>query len=166
MRRLLHVVAVLVMAWLPSAQAAGTSPRAVELATAAQFRSALAADKGKVIMVNFWGTWCTPCLREIPDLVRLEAELAPRGFVLLGVAMDEPASLDGLVRPFHRKYFPAFRTVARNEPDMDTMASAIDPAWNELLPTTYLVGRDGKVVTRIQGKKTVDEFRTLVMPLL
>jgi hypothetical protein len=46
------------------------------------------------------------------------------------------------------------------------MASVIDPAWNELLPTTYFIDRTGKVVKRIQGKKTLDEFRTLALGLL
>jgi thiol-disulfide isomerase/thioredoxin len=166
MRLLLRLLCLGSLAWCAIATAGELPVRPVELATAAQFRSVLAAEKGKVVVVNFWGTWCTPCLREIPDLVKLESELAPRGLVLLGVAMDEPASLDGLVRPFQGKYFPAFRTLSRNEPDMDTMASVIDPAWNELLPTTYFIDRTGKVVKRIQGKKTLDEFRTLALGLL
>jgi hypothetical protein len=49
---------------------------------------------------------------------------------------------------------------------MDAAVSVVDPAWNELLPTTYLIGRDGKVAKRIQGKRTLEQFRSEVEPLL
>jgi thiol-disulfide isomerase/thioredoxin len=136
------------------------------LIKAPQLRTLLAAQRGKVVVVNVWGTWCVPCLREIPDLVALEQELAPRGLALVGLGMDEPAMLASQVEPFRLKYFPAFRTWLRDEPDMDALVSVLDPAWNEILPTTYLVGRDGAVVRRVQGRKSLEEFRALVEPLL
>lgn len=126
------------------------------------FRELLAAQRGKVVLLNLWGTWCVPCLREIPDLVAVENEFSARGLVLLGVAMDEANTLQSTVEPFRLKYFPRFRTWVRNEPDMDTLVSVVDPAWNEILPTSYLIGRDGKVLKKIQGKKTREEFRALV----
>jgi glutathione peroxidase-family protein len=82
--------------------------------------------------------------------------------VLLGVAMDEAATLQSTVEPFRLKFFPQFRTWVRGEPDMDTLVSVVDPAWNEILPTSYLIDRNGKVIKKIQGKKTREEFRALV----
>ena len=139
---------------------------ATQLITAPQLRTLLDAQRGKVVVVNVWGTWCVPCLREIPDLVALEQELAPRGVLLVGLGMDEPGMLASQVEPFRLKYFPGFRTWLRNEPDMDALVSTLDPAWNEILPTTYLIGRDGKVASKIQGRRTPDEFRALLAPLL
>jgi thiol-disulfide isomerase/thioredoxin len=130
-------------------------------ATATQLRRALEKYRGRVVVLNFWATWCTPCLREIPDFLALEQELAPRGLKLLGVSMNEPAELAGVVEPFRRHYFPAFATYLRNEPDMDSIASVVDAAWNEILPTTWVLGRDGRVVAKIQGRKTREEFRRL-----
>ncbi len=135
---------------------------AIGLLTASQLEQRLAAERGNLVLLNLWATWCTPCLREIPDLVTLEREFGPRGLVVIGVAMDEPSELESRVRPFHAKHFPEFRSYLRGEPDMDALASAVDPAWNELLPTTYLIGRDGKVLGRIQGKRTLAQFRELV----
>lgn len=129
---------------------------------AAQFGSELAALRGRVVIVNLWATWCVPCLREVPELVKLAAELEAEGVTLLGVAMDDPADRLTLVAPFHRKFFPAFRTWQRAESEMDTLVSVIDPGWNEVLPTTYLIGRDGKVAERIQGVRSYDEFRVAV----
>jgi len=159
-RRIL-VPVLLAAAWLPVAQADGR----VQLATADEFVAVLAATSGKVVVLNLWATWCTPCLREIPDLMQLEHELAPRGVKLLAVGMDDPTEL-ARVDAFREKFFPEFFSYLRNEPDMDTLVSVVDPAWNELLPTTYLIGRDGKVVKRIQGKRSLDDFRAEVEALL
>src|SRR5258708_1671977 len=58
--------------------------------------------KGKVVLVNFWATWCGPCKIEIPWLVELQDKYAARGFTVLGVAMDEEGK--SAVAPFVRKY--------------------------------------------------------------
>ena len=145
----------------PAAQPTPLRVGPAQLATATQLRKALAKHRGQVIVLNFWATWCTPCLREIPDFLALEQELAPRGLKLLGVSMNEPAELVTVVEPFRRQYFPAFTTYLRNEPDMDSIASVVDAAWNEILPTTWVLGRDGRVVAKIQGRKTREEFRAL-----
>ena len=50
--------------------------------------------------------------------------------------------------------------------ELDAIASVVDPAWNEVLPTTYLLGRDGKVARRVQGAKTHEEFRALIEAVL
>ncbi len=138
---------------------------AVQLADAAGLRAMLDRERaaGRVVILNLWGTWCAPCLREIPELVRLQRELASNRVTLLGVAMDEPGDLASLVEPFHRKYFADFVTLLRSTPDMDGMVSVVDPAWNEVLPTTYLIGRDGKVARKIQGARTYEQFRALVL---
>ncbi len=137
----------------------------IQLATAEEFSASLAKLRGKPVVLNLWGTWCAPCLKEIPDLMQLEREFAERGVELVAVAMDDPADL-AMVDGFRKRFFPEFDSYIRNEPDMDTLVSVVDPAWNELLPTTYLIGRDGKVVKRIQGKKSIEDFRSEIKALL
>jgi thiol-disulfide isomerase/thioredoxin len=141
--------------------AAAADTASIPHVSAPGLRKLLDAQRGKVVVLNLWATWCAPCLREIPDLLRLEQELGPRGVALIGISMDEPD--DGeRVASFHAKYFPAFRTWLRSERELDAIASVVDPAWNEVLPTTYLLGRDGKVAKRVQGAKTHYEFRALL----
>ena len=96
----------------------------------------------------------------------LEQEFEERGVVVIGLGMDEPDTLANLVEPFRAKHFPGFRTYLRDAPDMDTVVSVVDPAWNELLPTTYLIDRDGNVVKRIQGKRSREQFRLEIEALL
>lgn len=151
----------------PASAAAATaapSQRAApaRLATAAQLRRELDKLRGQVVVLNFWATWCTPCLREIPDFLALEQELGPRGLKLVGVSMNEPAELASVVEPFRQQHFPGFTSFLRNEPDMDSIASVVDPAWNEILPTTWVLGRNGAVVQKIQGRRSREEFRALL----
>lgn len=158
MLRIVAGLLALVATLLVSVASAETPPtRAV---TPAEFAAELAALRGQVVMLNVWATWCVPCLKEIPDLVSIAEELRPKGFVLLGLSVDEPGDA-GRVEAFRQKYFPAFHSLLRNSPDMDSAVSGIDPAWNEIVPTTYIIGRDGRVVRRIQGKQPRAEFRAL-----
>lgn len=133
---------------------------------ATQLAVELDARKGSVVLVNFWATWCRPCLEEIPDLMALKAELAEDGFDLLAVSLDDPWALDDTIKPFLAKWFPAFSTYLSLESDMDTMVSTIDAAWNEVLPTSYVIGRDGNVAARIQGGSSKEEFAATIRKAL
>lgn len=121
-------------------------------------RQELDTSEGRVVLLNLWATWCTPCLREIPDLLALEAELPAGDFRLLAISMDDPYSADW-VAEFKASHFPALASFINVEPDMDALVSMIDPVWNETLPTSYILNRDGEVVRKIQGKKPIEFFR-------
>ena len=161
--RLNRVGAVLVLLLLAARALAEPS---VTLIEAAELAADLEARKGRVVLVNFWATWCRPCLDEIPDLMALEAELAEQGFDLVAVSLDDAWELEGTIKPFLAKWFPAFSTYVSAEPDMDSIVSVIDPAWNEVLPTSYVLARDGTIATRIQGGSSAEEFAAAIRPAL
>ena len=121
-------------------------------------RGELSASEGRVVLVNLWATWCTPCLREIPDLLALETELPASDFRLLAISMDDAYS-EGWVSEFKAKHFPTLVSFINAELDMDMLVSVIDPVWNETLPTSYIFNRDGEVVKKVQGKKPIAFFR-------
>lgn len=159
-----HRVAALV-AWLAAGLLVSTVTRAEEPTRpidAKAFRSILEKERGKVVVVNLWATWCSPCLREIPDLVSVTREVQKRGVTLIGVAVDDPSPGALQVESFRKRYFPDFRTYARQGHEIDELASVIDPAWNEVVPTTYVIDRSGKIAARIQGKKSIEEFRAVI----
>lgn len=126
----------------------------------------LAAREGRVVLVNFWATWCRPCLEEIPALMSLEAELGEQGFDLVAVSLDEPAEVDATVEPFLDKWFPGFSSYLSTERDMDAIVSVVDAYWNEVLPTSYVLARDGTVAQRIQGGSSAEQFAAAIRPLL
>lgn len=156
--------ALLVGLWLAGPLLAADG--ALVPATPAEFRAALDARKERVVLVNFWATWCRPCLKELPELLALERTYAAQGFELLPVSLDEPADQETVVRPFLAKWFPGLHTLIRRAPDMDSMVSVVDPAWNEVLPTSYLLDRTGRVRARFQGGKSSTDFAAAIVPLL
>ncbi|MBZ5580921.1 MAG: TlpA family protein disulfide reductase [Acidobacteriia bacterium] len=93
---------------------------------------------GKLLVLNFWATWCPPCVQETPSLSQLAADYANRGVVVLGVSVD---SSDAAYRAFLQKYKPAFLTArdARIHRDYGTF----------MYPETYLIDGSGKVVQKI-----------------
>lgn len=121
-------------------------------------RAELEQRRGTIVLVNFWATWCRPCLEEIPILQRLHEAYRDAGFTLVAVSLDQPDSADALVRPFMEKWFPGFDSYLSLEREMDDIVSSVDPAWNEILPTSYLLDRNGVTVERIQGVLTEAEF--------
>ncbi len=97
---------------------------------------ALPATAGKVVLVDFWASWCAPCKASFPALAKLHQELSARGVVVIGVSIDEkPAA----AAAFIKRQSPPFVTV--HDRDQKLVKQVVVPT----MPTSYLVGRDGKV---------------------
>ena len=119
----------------------------------------LSQFKGKVVLVNFWATWCGPCKIEIPWLVELQDKYAARGFTVLGVAMDEEGK--SAVAPFVRKerfkvdgtaQSMNYPIVLGNDATADKFGGLIG------FPTSVLVSKEGRVVKRVDGLVSYDEI--------
>lgn len=121
-------------------------------------RLRLSDYKGKVVLLNFWATWCGPCKVEIPWFVEFEKEYQSRGFTVLGVSMDENGwkAIDPYVAAEKINY----PVVLANE-DVNESYGGI-----EALPTTLLIGRDGKVAYLHQGLITREDYEREIRKLL
>jgi len=163
MRRLLSgwiVAAVLVLSGDAHAESG------IERISPSDFETILKDELGNVVILNLWATWCAPCIAEIPDLITLEQEFADENLTLIGISMDEPSMGTAKIEDFRTRFFPSFRTYARDESHMDNLVSVVDPTWNEVMPTTYLIRRDGTVAMQIQGKKSLEDFRGMIAPVV
>ena len=92
--------------------------------------------KGSVVLVDFWASWCAPCKASFPALGKLHADYARRGLVVVGVGIDEKMS-DAM--SFVKKMTPPFVTV------LDREQKIVKQVVVPTMPTSYLVGRDGRV---------------------
>jgi peroxiredoxin len=119
----------------------------------------LADHKGKVILLDFWATWCAPCKYEIPVFVELYAKYREQGLVVLGVSVDDPIEK---LRPFAAEYkmnYPVL--IGRGRDDVQ---EAFGPVWG--LPTTLLIGRNGLICKRHTGIATKEQFEREIKGLL
>ncbi len=112
----------------------------------------LSQFKGKVVLVNFWATWCDPCLIEIPWLIEYQKKYASRGFTVIGVAMDEEGK--SVVEPWVQKH--PFDVNNQKELMNYPIMLGNDPIAGQFggllgYPTSVLISRDGKKVKTITG---------------
>jgi len=127
----------------------------------------LASLKGKVVIVNFWATWCEPCRVEIPWMIGFQQKYADKGFTILGVAMDEEGK--SVVAPYVQstQFDVNGHSMTMNYPVVlgnDDIASKFGGLIG--FPTTVVISRDGKVQKRFIGLADEDELEKQIKALL
>ncbi|MEW5982861.1 MAG: TlpA disulfide reductase family protein [Acidobacteriota bacterium] len=119
----------------------------------------LASYKGKVVLLDFWATWCGPCQVEIPWFVEFHDKYKDRGFAVVGVSVDDtPDQLTPFVAKFKMNY-PVL--VGLGEDDLQ---EAYGPLWG--LPTTYLIDREGRICRKHMGLVQKDDLEKEILRLL
>lgn len=153
----------------PTVKAAdsATSPADVTMKDLQGNEVTLAQLKGKVVLVNFWATWCQPCQIEIPWLIEFQQKYGPRGLTILGVAMDDEGK--SVVEPFVQKqrFDVNGQQEAVNYPIVlgsDTVADKLGGIIG--LPTSMLFSRDGKKIKTIVGLINHDDLEKAIQSLL
>ncbi len=130
------------------------------------FSKLIAAHKGRVVLVNFWATWCKPCRAEMPDLVRLADKLRAKGLDLVSISTDEPEREEEA-----RKFLAATKVPGplyiRKAVDDDKFSPFIDANWVDgVLPALFLYDRTGKKVQSFLGEKPVQVLESAILKLL
>ena len=133
---------------------------------AKEFAQLISRQKGKVVLVNFWATWCEPCREEYPDLVRLQRELGARGLQIVGVSTDFSSALPAAEKFLARQKpgFPNYHKKSGGD-DQDFI-NAVDKNWEGELPFSVLYDRDGKKARTLSGKHSRAEYEREIRPLL
>jgi peroxiredoxin len=114
--------------------------------------------RGKVVLLNFWATWCGPCEVEIPWFIDFQREYKDRDFAVLGLSLDE----DGWksVKPFVAREKLNYRVMVTSE-EVDQLYGGVDH-----LPTTFVIDREGRVASSHIGLASKNTYRQEILTLL
>ncbi len=119
---------------------------------------ALSDYRGKVILLDFWATWCPPCRKEIPGLIELYNKYRSRGFTVIGISMNESTSD---VKRFAKRLkmnYPILIGAGRDD---------LEPAFGTLLlPTSFIIARDGRICRKHDSFTPKEQFEREIVPLL
>ena len=161
-------MAILVVGVIYSLRRAGSSPKnqsAKQYALAPDFKLTqldgqklqLSSYRGKVVLLDFWATWCDPCREEIPHFVELQQQYGSKGLQIIGVSMDD--SPDPVV-PFAQKFHINYPIVMGN--------AQIGEAYGGVLglPIAFLIGPDGRIYKKHVGATNATVFENEVRDLL
>lgn len=116
------------------------------------------AFAGKVVVVDFWATWCAPCLVEIPHYIAMQKKYGDRGLVVVGISMDHQGAV--VVQPFAAKHAINYPLLIGDSDVADAFGGV------EYLPTTLLIDRKGNVRHRKIGAMEPAEYERLIEALL
>ena len=118
--------------------------------------------KGKVVFINFWGTWCPPCRAEIPDIIEISNEYSSKDLVVIGIASERPNEADPMakVSQFAKDKKITYLNFINN--------SAISSNYGgiQYLPTTFIIDKEGNIVETINGMKDKAGFKASIDKVL
>lgn len=129
------------------------------------FRKLVESNKGKVVLYDFWATWCAGCRAEMPDLVKLDKKLRPSGFVLVTISADEPEMAAGAAKIAGQSGVtgPAYLKQAHND---ENFMNSVDRAWSGALPALFLYDKSGRRVRSFFGTTDTATLEKAIRALL
>jgi thiol-disulfide isomerase/thioredoxin len=116
--------------------------------------------KGKVVFLNFWGTWCPPCRKEIPDIIEIQKELGNKDFVVIGIALERDRDPMAKVTNFSKAQGINYVNFIGNQ-ELNSAYGGISS-----VPTTYIIGADGKIAEVIVGMRAKSQFMKSINKVL
>lgn len=137
-----------------------------ELKTIDDVKALLDSSKGKATLINFWATWCPPCVKEFPELVKLYKDYRDKDFTLLFVSLDENSDVTSKLIPFLKDHKVDFVSYHADLKKPEELIDLIDKSWQGEIPYTKIYDKEGKVISTFMGNKTYEQFETEVIKAL
>ena len=138
----------------------------VPFVQAEQINAWRTAKTDSVYVVNFWATWCTPCVEEMPDLLKLQQDFAAQKVKLILVSNDFKKHIDTKLIPFVQEHHLEPYVVYMNEPTPNDWIDSINPEWSGAIPTTWILNPATGKETFHEGKMAYGELEALLLSVL
>lgn len=129
-----------------------------------QLEPMLRVKNDTVYMINFWATWCMPCVEEMPDILRFSADMKNRKFRLVLVSLDNPDHLESRVKPFIKRFEIKDRVILLDDPDANRWIEKVHPDWMGSIPATLFFSGDFR--TLHSDKIDYEGLKKIVVPRL
>ena len=133
--------------------------------TEASFPKMIATHKGKIVLVDFWATWCVPCRAEMPQLAKLSERLRSRGVDFMTVSTDAPEN-EGAAFKLLMQNSVAAPFYVKHVADDDKFYDSVDPNWGGVMPGMFIYDRSGKRVHSFFGETPVKDIESAIQKLL
>lgn len=129
----------LVIFWLLISFTSKHQPRVLSFD---DFEPHLHFSNDSLYVVNFWATWCTPCVEELPAFEKISREYSDRNVKVLLVSLDFPDQVESRLLPFLEKNDITAEVIVLNDPDANKWIDKVDPGWSGALPATFIYSRN------------------------
>ena len=113
----------------------------------------------KTYIINFWSTWCPPCIKEIPEFERINTEFKDQGVEVIFVSLDAKTTLESTLIPFVEKKKIKSRMVLLDEPDFNSWIPKVDKDWSGAIPTTLIINSSKKIKKLHEGTYTYQQLK-------
>lgn len=137
-------------------------PVNVNLASADDLKSLRKNSTGKLLLVDFWATWCSPCIEEFPELETMYRMYGHRDFDLVTVSINYPDEKAGVLSALAKQHATS-RNLVLGSTDIYSLIAAFDPQWNAAVPYTVLIKPNGELVYQRQGAIDPLELRRAII---
>jgi len=136
----------------------GSQAAEFELADVAGTKVHLSDFKGKVVILDFWATWCGPCRVEIPEFVKLQDKYRDKGLAIVGLSLDAEGA--SVVRPFAKEHDINYTMLLATDDTARLYGGIVG------IPTTFILDRQGRIVKKFVGVVPPETLEQAIQPLL
>lgn len=138
----------------------------VQLMKIEDLMSVISNNQDSLLIINFWATWCKPCVKELPCFYEAHRQFATNGIRVLLVSLDFKRQLESVLKPFLIKQGKGPETWLLDEPDYDAWINKVDPSWTGAIPATLFIKNSGGVKLFHEGEFTCSTLNDTIQQIL
>jgi thiol-disulfide isomerase/thioredoxin len=156
------------MKWIVimAALAASLSAQTLKPVNEQNYPQVVSSYRGKVVLVDFWATWCKPCRVELPQLVKLQAKLQAKGLQVVTISADEPDAEPSALKFLKDTGATGLPAYVKRPQNDDRFINAIDKTWGGELPMIVIYDKAGKPAKIFKGETPLAQIEAAVAKLL